>query len=432
MTLNNGPRLKSVEIIVAHNVEVEIVQGGGKGDGGSGGATGGIISSGQRRYYALEQLILDGPSIDLKTAEQIILSCPALRVLKTLKISDAINQPNRSQWESAALQEVSERLACLARDHCPNLQWYYADLQRYGLRLARDSYFNLLARTMPPPHQLQAISTLSYEYPMPLLHPQTGQQPHSQRSLSDPTDVALSSFVADVGFGNTGPELLREPELLNAIDEAYSELSIVWSLDDFRVACEDLRVGQVKPVLSAKEERKAYILSSSLQLLGLRDPEPRERYPNELLLLKGLVYLEEFVMEVSKIPGTVVPEDFEFLRRMDSAFATRSSPPPPPPSLASSAKRRATRSPIMNEEDESNDDDSEDENEFSEVEAYKDVKTFWPRLMTFHVNYLRTHSLAGTRALDQGTELAHIRPGVEFRFKRSLNSPRDTSRYWQM
>lgn len=200
-------------------------------------------------------------------------------------------------------------------------------------------------------------------------------------------------------------------------------------LTTFRVGCLALKVGQMmEPMCQEKERRKAYVLSSSLQALGLEDPEPSKRYPNELLPLRGLVFLEEFVMEVTRVPGTVVPRDFEFLQRMESDFGARFHPPP------HSAPRRATRIPTMKENDKEEDEgedenDSEDENDYGEVEAYKDVRTFWPRLTTFHINYLQTYSLDHMRALAQGIEQAQIRPGVAFRFRRSFNSPRDARRY---
>lgn len=147
-------------------------------------------------------------------------------------------------------------------------------------------------------------------------------------------------------------------------------------LTTFRVACLAVKVGQImEPMCQAKAARKAYVLSSSLQPLDLVDPEPRKRYPNELLQLKGLVFLGEFVMEVTRVPGMVVPRDFEFMRKMESDFGAPFHPPP------HSAPRRATRIPTMKENDgeenESEDEnDSGEENDYGGVEAYKDVQTF--------------------------------------------------------
>lgn len=124
--LDSGPNLKTVEIVLTRDYDTAgIVQGSGAG------AT---IEPGRQKHYPLEQLTIDGPMMDLKTTEQIILSCPALRVLKFFLIADNWDGWGTGMWDLSVIPEAGERLACLARDRCPNLQWYHADL---GLDLYR-------------------------------------------------------------------------------------------------------------------------------------------------------------------------------------------------------------------------------------------------------------------------------------------------------
>lgn len=84
-------------------------------------------------------------------------------------------------------------------------------------------------------------------------------------------------------------------------------------------------------------------------------------------------------MEVTRVLGTVVPRDFDFMRRVKSDLRTRLH------LLPHYAQRRAIGIPSLkendDEEDESGDEnDSEDENDYGEVENHKAVQTFWPRL----------------------------------------------------
>ncbi|KAG0372449.1 hypothetical protein BGX24_000244 [Mortierella sp. AD032] len=562
--LDDGPRLKSIEIVIGRDFVVDIVQGDNTNDAATtsnGRSTNsGLCQQGRRRNYPLERFILDGVWIDFKTSEQIILSCPELRVLKSLDISDNGNRIGRPQWDLTALQESGERLARLARNHCPNLQWCHIDLHYYVHRqLYRDAHLIQLARTLP---QLQCLSMMSCEFPMalpfprsqfaslppPPLHPgytificppdllhffghltvleikrsetspchwQTlnrllcmcpnlqelllADMEMSTNRIGDPTleisdydlDEPDTPLFIDWLFDTTDQERRQreqqqqrrdfrewvlydiDPSNVNnylRVRDGYRPIPRIWScrhslrvldwgmwdLDDvgemtrhireyrlfgqltvLRIAGLDLKVGQVKEeprVLSKKSTKNP--LSTRL----LAPSGPPKRYPNDLLALKSLVYLEEFVMEVTRVPGTIVPQDFEFLRRRGCDFqTTRSFPFPPPPSRSSSAQRRAKNKILLsihadfveeNEKGDEEDYDSEEENQFGKVEAYKDVKTFWPRLTTFHINYLRAHSADATRALARGIEEAYIRPGVVFRFKRSFNSPREDYRYW--
>ncbi|KAG0281300.1 hypothetical protein BGZ95_005199 [Linnemannia exigua] len=558
--LDNGPRLKTVEIVIGRDVIVDIVQGDYANDAAtssSSSSRNSLCQQGRRRNYPLEQLIFNGLWIDFKTSEQIILSCPQLQVLKSLNISDNGNRIGKPQWDLTALQESGERLTRLARNHCPNLRWCHIDLHYYIHRqLHRDAQLIQLARTLP---QLQSFSMMSCEFPMALPIPRSrlaslprlpsfyafyncppdllqffghltvleikrsktsschwrtlnrvlcmcpnlqelllGDMEMSTDRIGDSTLVVSSCDLddsetplsIDLLFDTTDQERRQrehqqqrrdfrewvlyedDPHAINylRVRDGYRPIPRIWScrhslrvldwgmwdLDDvgemtrhiqdyrlfgqltvLRIAGLDLKVGQVKeePRVPPKKRTREPLLTRLIAPSG-----PPERYPNDLLALKSLVYLEEFVMEVTRLPGTIVPQDFEFLRRRGCDFETiRSFPSPPPPSLSSSAQRRAKKQILMTlranlvEEKEQSDEedyDSEEENEFGRVDAYKDVRTFWPRLTTFHINYLRTHSLDATRALARGIVEASIRPGVVFRFKRSFNSPREDYRYW--
>ena len=166
--------------------------------------------------------------------------------------------------------------------------------------------------------------------------------------------------------------------------------------------------------------------SSSSRKGRSTDAEHRYRYQNDLLALKGLVYLEEFVVEAARLRGTVVPEDFEFLRRKEPDFGTRFFPPPPLLSQQATGTRISRKAVEHIEGDDGEDSDSEydseGENDYGEVEAYKDVETFWPRLTIFHVGYVVTHPVNDPKILVPAIE--RIRPGVIFRLKLSPNSPR--------
>ncbi|KAF9153151.1 hypothetical protein BG015_003973 [Linnemannia schmuckeri] len=195
-------------------------------------------------------------------------------------------------------------------------------------------------------------------------------------------------------------------------------------LMSLKIKCTELKIGQVKDCPSAtskKSNRKS--LSSSLSSAVRRgrrtDTNPRYRYRNDLWPLKGLVYLEEFVVEVARLPGTVAPEDFEFLRRKEPDFGNRFFPPPPPSLSSRRTTATRTRSNNGDSEEEEDSDDSEDENDYGRVEAYKGVETFWPRLTTFHIGYVLTHAVNDPKLLVPAVE--QIRPGVNFRFKLSPN-----------
>lgn len=103
--LDNGPRLKSMEIVNPREYgTVSILQGGGAGT---------TIEPGRQKHYPLEQLTLDGPWMDFKTTEQILMSCPAVRVLKSSKISYNEDRWALKLWDPTVVQEASDVLPVL-------------------------------------------------------------------------------------------------------------------------------------------------------------------------------------------------------------------------------------------------------------------------------------------------------------------------------
>ncbi|KAF9904627.1 hypothetical protein EC991_002557 [Linnemannia zychae] len=146
-------------------------------------------------------------------------------------------------------------------------------------------------------------------------------------------------------------------------------------------------------------------------------------FPEMEHLSKGLVHLEEFVMEAARFPGVVRLEHFEFMRKRNEP-QTRYYPPPSqaPLRTATAARTRTSDTPDSarrEDGDDSENDDSEDENDFCEVEAYRGVKTFSPRLAAFHVNYVLILEPAANNIYALVRGLDQIRPDVEFRFRQS-------------
>ncbi|KAK3832774.1 MAG: hypothetical protein J3R72DRAFT_515238 [Linnemannia gamsii] len=547
--LYNAPRLKSVVIDVKHSGAVYIIQG----NTDPATTTTSTMSADQvnvvtvpessgrhqkRSYYSLEQLILQGPYVNVFTAEQIIKSCPKLRVLKTLKVSTDGNLVAFPRWNVSILQEASERLSRLARDHCPNLQWYQGDLQ-YNGRLPTHTRLIEMIRIFPEKQMQQRLSIMPYEDPLPdlyepelqpavplapflpalyrhlnrltvleigpksrtqyttnwhtvnriiclcspflqtLLAPEIDMMTHDLAEPSRPSQNDNRFRYFTDWFFDTEKEQRRrdrvERHLLRnrIISSPTAELSPhllyygpcprmwpcrhflrtlqcelcpysvdafrVWTqyirayrlfgqLTSFKIACQEFRVGQLLPGSVANKKKHTKHESSSL-LLKEDSQASGKRLPNELLALKGLVYLEEFVMDVARFPGAVTPQDFEFLRKVKDE--TETGYYPPPPTLASlrtaAAGRRGRRSNRVDrmegqDVDESESDDSEDENDFGQVEAYRGVKTFWPRLTTFHVNYVLMNIPAANDTRDLIVGLEQIRYHVEFRFRQSHKS----------
>ncbi|KAK3836540.1 MAG: hypothetical protein JOS17DRAFT_734512 [Linnemannia elongata] len=179
--------------------------------------------------------------------------------------------------------------------------------------------------------------------------------------------------------------------------------------------------------------------SNKLRSSTVAPPSEPERYSNELLALRSLRCLEECILRAMDVPGMVLAKDFEFLRRKDD-FQTMSFIPKRRKSTtttkyptvtdlvaieqsSSASRKNRKRSPSVaganvkddpDENDEDEDDDEDDEDEEQEQERLK-IETFWPKLNTFHVYYLRIAPFISTSKLTEGIE--QVRPGVSVRFQ---------------
>ncbi|KAG0310085.1 hypothetical protein BGZ97_012808 [Linnemannia gamsii] len=551
--LDNGPRLKFVEIVVLRDSFVEAVQDDTT-------ATTTIIptppatvpiqasvaeepTSQQKKFYPLQHLIMHGLWIDsVATAERILKTCPDLRVIKSIKIETSNMHSNRTQWESSLMLAASKYLAELARDLCPNLTWYQSDLI-YEYQLPKDIRLIELAQIFPemrtlsmitfedigpiatpfrPPYlpayetphlsslintflnrltTLEVISRFYYEvnwtainrilclcpllqhllvpdifiitnsislpsndtledynnrfYPeeFPWLYDESNKKSRAReraerqhlRELILPVDRNDFNNYPQMSSGRPVPRIWPSRHTLRTLD---CSLETSYGLKDFtrhirayrlfghltvfKIRCVDLKIGQIKAcVPSANKKSKSTSQSaSSLRRGRLNMSEIRSRYRNDLLALKGLVYLEELVVETARLPGRVVPEDFEFLRRKEPDFGFRFFPAP----SISSARTTPSRNKVVEHMDENGDydvgdheeresEDSEDENDYGRVEAYKDVETFWPRLTIFHIGYVITHPVNDPKILVPAVE--EIRPGVSFRLRLSPNSSKE-------
>ncbi|KAH7053739.1 hypothetical protein BKA57DRAFT_454376 [Linnemannia elongata] len=186
--------------------------------------------------------------------------------------------------------------------------------------------------------------------------------------------------------------------------------------------------------VASNNSRSNKLLSSAIA----HPPEP-ERYSNELLALRSLRCLEECILRAKDVPGMILAKDFEFLRRKEdfqtmsfipkrrkSAITTKPSAVTHPVSTeqsSSASRKNKKRSPSVvgdnekdgpNEEDDDDDDDDDDDGEEQEQERLK-TETFWPKLNTFHVYYLRIPPFISTSKLTYGIE--QVRPGVAVRFQ---------------
>lgn len=542
--LDNGPRLKSVEIVAIWDSPLEITQGDTTPTttttttttaAAAASVPDQLIAANEpmnrhSTYYPLQQLILHGIWIDtLMTAERIIKSCPDLRVLRSIRIETSSYHGYRVQWEPSVMQEASKCLAEMARIHCPHLVWYQSDLQ-YIDQLPNETRLIELAQRFP---EIRALSMVGYEDPGPMstpLHPpyqpvfqtpflpdlinnflnritvlevstprfniaiwgvvnriiclcphllellisnlrlRPDQLDHaSSRPLemfAYPVHLYESPWIYDESDKETRQRDRRERQnfrnLVLSVNfndpDHYSSINPhlpvprIWScrhtlrkidchltfrngmefwtrhirayrlfghLTSFKVRCQEFRIGQIRACPSENPKKpKDEPLSSSPRKGRSTDAEYRYPYRNDLLALKGLVYLEEFVVKAARLPGTVVPEDFEFLRRREPDFGTRYFPPPPPllPQRATgtrTSKKAVERKEGDDGEESDSEYDSEDENDYGKVEAYRDVETFWPRLTTFHASYVITHPVNDSKILVPAIE--RIRPGVSFR-----------------
>ncbi|KAF9298164.1 hypothetical protein BGZ88_007791 [Linnemannia elongata] len=188
--LDNGPRLKSVEIIALRNSLVEITQGDTTPASTTTTTTTTTTTEAtaaavpdqaiaaieqtnrptHSTYYPLQQLILQGPCIDtFMTAERIIKTCPDLRVLKSIRIkTSTLYHNNQTQQEPSIIQEASKCLAAMARVHCPHLIWYQSDLQYINHDLPNETRLIELAQMFP---EMRALSMMAYEDSGPIFTP---------------------------------------------------------------------------------------------------------------------------------------------------------------------------------------------------------------------------------------------------------------------
>ncbi|KAG0287672.1 hypothetical protein BGZ96_008439 [Linnemannia gamsii] len=159
-------------------------------------------------------------------------------------------------------------------------------------------------------------------------------------------------------------------------------------------------------------------------------PEP-ERFPNELLALRGLRCLEECALRPKDIPGMILAKDFEFLRRKgdfqtmsfipkrrkSSAKSSTLVDPASTDNFSSARKSKGGSSQVKGDsENDGTDDDDEDGDEDDEgEEKWERMKTFWPKLNTFHVYYISISPFISTSKLTYGVE--QIRPGVAVCFQ---------------
>ncbi|KAG0274480.1 hypothetical protein BGZ95_009721 [Linnemannia exigua] len=166
-------------------------------------------------------------------------------------------------------------------------------------------------------------------------------------------------------------------------------------------------------------------------------PEPA-RFPNELLALRSLRCLEECIFRTHDVPGMLLAKDFEFMRRKDD-FQTMSFLPKRPKSFTMSVANTTTVDPVSTQHSslthkkkmkknstgksdkdysgEGDGDDSADDNSDDEDDDEESLKTetFWPKLNTFQVYYLKMSPILSASKLVSGIE--EVRPGVAFSFK---------------
>ncbi|KAF9154381.1 hypothetical protein BG015_001154 [Linnemannia schmuckeri] len=135
---DNGPGLKAVKISITWKSDIAVTPRKQPITAPRLETTGTIASLSERepavtlqkRQYPLEQLIVHEVWFLPETREQIILSCPKLRILRRLEVqtSGARERYPRLRYlrlAPPALHDVGERLIRLARDHCPKLEWFH-------------------------------------------------------------------------------------------------------------------------------------------------------------------------------------------------------------------------------------------------------------------------------------------------------------------
>ncbi|KAF8926847.1 hypothetical protein BGZ47_002495, partial [Haplosporangium gracile] len=138
------------------------------------------------------------------------------------------------------------------------------------------------------------------------------------------------------------------------------------------------------------------------------------RYPNELLALRSLRCLEECILRVADLPGTLVPKDLKFMQRKQdfqtvSFLATRNRKRRKTKSSKKSVpKMAATGVTDKINDDEEDEEDEEEEEKEKEEERWKN-ETFWPVLNVFHIYYQKKLPSTDTGKIVEAFE--RFRPG---------------------
>ncbi|KAF9921971.1 hypothetical protein FBU30_007943, partial [Linnemannia zychae] len=157
------------------------------------------------------------------------------------------------------------------------------------------------------------------------------------------------------------------------------------------------------------------------------------RHPNLLLALRRLRCLEECILHPDSVPGVILSEDFEFMRRKDR-FQTFNYIPKRPYSNAqlltmtgksalknqqsASIYRHGINQSVSANDEKINQEQWEDEDtDDHEYMKQLERETFWPKLCVFHIYHTRALPNINSSKLIQGIE--QIRPGVSIRFQRS-------------
>jgi hypothetical protein len=219
-----------------------------------------------------------------------------------------------------------------------------------------------------------------------------------------------------------------------------------------------LKVGQRKTFIDFKKfTSNAAILNSSTTTATrnasgrgnqhMEDIDPlasSDRFPNDLLSLHALRCLEECTFRAYDVPGMLLVKDFAFMRRKED-FQTMTFLPKRPKSScipttttttadsvsdqhSSSTRRKKTnrsgssfsnnRSGEQDLDDSFGDDCSEKDNDSDDEEESEErlkTETFWPKLSTFSVYYLKMSPILSATKIVAGLE--EVRPGVAFSFK---------------
>ncbi|KAF9926811.1 hypothetical protein FBU30_003665 [Linnemannia zychae] len=422
--------------------------------------------------YPLKEFILTASWINIMTATKLVRSCPNLHVLKTLRIAtDGFTVPKYPlSWETSVILHSSLHLTNLVRQHCPMLQCYHADFQ-YRYPLARNTRLCEMIMHFPQTRHLSMtsdedigpLSTIPFlQLPNRSLIPSQSllfETDNERRRREQKERDVVRKAVLERDYDNSS-FLFRYSGLMPRVWPCRHtlrqlECGSLSVFSNFNAFARQIRAYKLFGQLTIlKVDNSVLNIGQRKSHLPLADNDPEgkrmdtpidERFPNDFLPLIGLVYIEEFTMNVAGIRGWIHVHDFNFLQRKEADCEHRYLPPLPSippcsilpslPKITHARKKKATAfkqsendsgintDGLMNSENDNEDNediegsDSEDENNCGESEAYKNIKTFWPRLTIFHVNYGKRITKFDKHKLIYGLE--KMRPGVEFRFQRS-------------